>query len=31
MDGVGEIWVARARGQEGEVELCSMPHYYLYI
>ena len=31
MDGVEEVWVARARGQEGEVELCtsSMPHYYL--
>ena len=23
-----EIWIARARGQEGEVELTIMPYYY---
>ena len=29
MAGVGEIWVARARG-EGEVEMIIMPYYYYH-
>ena len=28
MEVVEEIWVARVRGQEGEVELTIMPYYY---
>ena len=31
MEVVGETWVARARGEEGEVELTIMPYYYLYL
>ena len=27
LEGVGEIWVARAREQEREVELTIMPYY----
>ena len=30
MERVGEIWVARARGQEGEAELCLLDTKYLY-
>ena len=31
MDGVGEIWVVRARGQGGEVEVFSMQHASLLL
>ena len=30
MEGVGEMWVVRARGQEGEVELTIMPYNNSY-
>ena len=31
VEGVGEIWVASARGQDGEVELTIMPCYHSWV
>ena len=30
MEGLGEMWVAKARGQEGQVELTIMRHDWSY-
>jgi len=30
MEGLGEMWVAKARGQDGQVELTIMRHDWSY-